>query len=114
MTGEDDDPTLRVELRTHAQARLVGLPAQQLRVDRLHEGAHPIETLGLGPGRQPFEITVRTRDITVRAGSDVDDDVSALGHEYGPPLANGEEQFDRLSVERLSVQPHAARAILRG
>src|SRR5260370_29617759 len=48
-------------------------------------------------GRQPFEVTVRTRDVAVRACSDVDDDVSALCHEYGPPLANGKEKFDRLT-----------------
>jgi|SRR6266849_873374 len=54
------------------------LPAKQLRVDRPHEGVHAIETFGSGAGRQPFEIAVRTRDITVRAGSDVDDDVSPL------------------------------------
>jgi hypothetical protein len=29
-------------------------------------------------GRQPLEVTVRTRDVTVRAGSDVDDDASAV------------------------------------
>jgi hypothetical protein len=40
----------------------------QLRVDRPHEGAHAIETFGLGAGRQPFEVTVRTRDVAVRAG----------------------------------------------
>src|SRR6266481_6101308 len=104
MTREDDGPSLRVELRPHAQAHLVGLPAKQLRVDRPHESAHAIETFGLGAGRQPFEVTVRTRDVAVGAGSDVDDNVSALGHEYGPLLANGEEQFDRFSVERLSVR----------
>src|ERR1700730_14329770 len=98
MTGQDDGPTLRrVELRPHAQAPLIGLPAHQLRVYRLHEGAHAIETFGLGAGRKPFEVTVRTRDVAVRAGSDVDDNVSALRHEYGPPLANREEQFDRRS-----------------
>src|SRR5712691_4456249 len=98
MAREDDGP--RVELRPHAQAHLVGLPAKQLSVYRPHEGAHAIETFGLGAGRQPFEVTVRTRDVAVRAGADVDDDVSALRHEYGPPLANCEEQFDRLSVLR--------------
>lgn len=41
-----------------------------------------IETFGLGAGRQPFEVTVRTRDVAVRAGRDVDDDVAALRHEY--------------------------------
>src|SRR6266851_6555133 len=107
MTGEDDVPTLRIELRPHAQAHLVGLPAKQLRVDRPHEGAHAIETFGLGAGRQPFEVTVRTRDVAVRAGSDVDDDVSALRHEYGSPLANCEEQFDRLS--RLTTRFRRAR-----
>src|SRR6267142_3165738 len=83
MSGEDDRPTLRFELRPHAQAFLVGLTAAQLRVDRLHEGVHAIETFRSGSGRQPFEITVRTRDVAVRAGADVHDDVSALPHEYG-------------------------------
>src|SRR5215472_18938789 len=88
MTGEDDVPSLRVELRSHAQAQLVGFPAKQLRVDRPHEGVHAIKTFGSWAGRQPFKITVRTRDVTVRAGCDVDDDVSALRHEYRSPLAN--------------------------
>src|SRR5260221_4324990 len=74
MTREDDGR--RVELRPHAQAHLIGLPAKQLRVDRLHEGVHAIETFGSGAGRQPFEITVSTRDITVCAGRDVDDDLA--------------------------------------
>ena len=81
MTGKDDSPILRVELRPHAPAPLVSLAAQQLRVNRPHEVAHAIETFGLGAGRQPFEVTVRTRDVAVGAGSDVDDDVSALRHE---------------------------------
>src|SRR5258708_728293 len=37
LTGEDDVPTFRVELRPQGQGRLVGLPAKQLRVDRPHE-----------------------------------------------------------------------------
>src|SRR2546426_6132504 len=74
MTGENDAPTLGVELRPHPQAHLVGLPAKQLGVSRPHEGVHAIETLWCRAGRQPFEIAVGTRDITVRAGRDVDDD----------------------------------------
>src|ERR1043166_617500 len=101
MPGKDDVPSPGVELRPHAQAHLVGLPAQQLRVDRPQEGAHAVETFGLGAGRQPFEITVRTRDVTVHARPDVDDDVSALRHEYGFPLANCKEQSDR-------AEPHNA------
>src|SRR5262245_64962660 len=89
LTGEDDVPTLRVELRPDAQALLVGLPAQQLRVDRLREGVHAIETFGSRAGRQPFDIVVGTRDVTVRAGGDVDDDLSALRHEDRSPLAIG-------------------------
>src|SRR5882762_11403664 len=85
MTREDDGP--RVELRPHAQAHLVGLPAKQLRVYRPHEGVHAIETFGSGAGRQPFEITVSTRDVTICAGCDVDDDVSPLRHEYRSPSA---------------------------
>src|SRR5436190_103761 len=81
MTGENDAPTLCIELRPHPQAHLVGLPAKQLRVNRLHEGVHAIETLWCRAGRQPFEIAVGTRDITVRAGRDVDDDSARLGHE---------------------------------
>src|SRR5881275_1609892 len=88
MTGEDDAPTLRVELRSHAQAHLIGLPTKQRRVDRPHEGVHAIETFGSGAGGQPFETTVRTRDVTIRTSSDVDDDVSALRHELrSPPLS---------------------------
>src|SRR2546429_6476976 len=88
MTGENDAPTLRVELRPHAQAHLVGLPAKHLRVNRLHEGVHAIETFWCRAGRQPFEITVGTRDIAVRAGRDVDDDFATLRHEASPlPIA---------------------------
>src|SRR5437867_1819492 len=97
MTREDDVPALRVERRPQAQARLVGLPAEQLRVDRPHEGAHAVETFGGGAGGQPFEVTVGTRDVAVRAGSDVDDDVSALRHEHGSPLTNGRARFDGLN-----------------
>src|SRR6266550_251862 len=107
MTREDDGPTLRVELRPHAQAHLVGLPANQCRVDRPHEGIHAIETFGSGAGRQPFEITVRTRDVAVRAGCEVDDDVSALRHEYRSLLANGKEQCDRLVLD-LRMRPMEA------
>src|SRR5262249_16776182 len=82
MTGEDNGPALRVEVRPHPQAHLVGFPAQQLRVDRLHESVHTIETFGSGAGCQPFDITVRARYVAVRAGCDVDDDVSAFRHEY--------------------------------
>src|SRR5205085_6416732 len=89
MTGEDDGPAPRVELRPHAQAHLVGLAAKRLRVDRPHEGVHAIEPFGGGAGRQPFEIAVRTRDVTVCAGCDVDDDASALRHKYRSPLAKG-------------------------
>src|SRR3989454_8363961 len=81
MTGENDAPTLCIELRPHPQAHLVGLPAKQLRVNRLHEGVHAIETLWCRAGRQPCEIAVGTRDIAVRAGRDVDDDFATLGHE---------------------------------
>src|SRR6266550_8928349 len=80
VTGEDDVPTLGVELRPHAQARLVGLPAKHHRVDRLHEGVDAIETFGSRAGRQPLEVPVSTRDGAVRAGCDVDDDVAALCH----------------------------------
>src|SRR5213594_2102451 len=81
MTGENDVPTLRVELRPHSQAHLVGLPAKHLRVNRPHEGVHAIETLWCRAGGQPFEIAVGTRDIAVRAGRDVDDDFATLRHE---------------------------------
>src|SRR5437016_8887610 len=89
MTREDDGPTLRVELRPHARAHLVSLPAKQLRVYRPHEGVHAIEAFWRRAGRQPFEIAVRTRDVSVRAGCDVDDDFSTLRHEYRSPLARG-------------------------
>ena len=38
------------------------LNAEHLRVDRLHEGVHSVETFGSRAGRQPFEIAVRTRE----------------------------------------------------
>src|SRR2546429_4256797 len=83
MTGENDAPTVCIELRPHPQAHLVGLPAKQLRVNRLHEGVHAIETLWCRAGRQPFEVAVGTRDIAVRAGRDVDDDFAT--RHGGPP-----------------------------
>src|SRR5438876_9810935 len=86
MTGENDGPTLRVELRPHSQAHLVGLPAKHLRVNRPHEGVHAIETFWCRARRQPFEIAVGTRDIAVRAGRDVDDDFATLRH--GSDLRN--------------------------
>src|SRR4030095_830778 len=98
MTGEDDGPAPRVELRSHAQARLVGFPAKHRRIDRSHEGVHAIETSGIGAGRQPFDITGRKRDVTVRAGSYVDDNFSALRHEYRSLLVIG-EQTDRFSMD---------------
>src|SRR2546428_10077683 len=81
MTGENDAPTLCIELRPHPQTHLVGLPAKHLRVNRPHEGVHAIETLWCRAGGQPFEIAVGTRDIAIRAGRDVDDDFATLRHE---------------------------------
>src|SRR5439155_588091 len=86
MTGENDAPTLRVELRPQSQAHVVGLPAKHLRVNRPHEGVHAIETFWCRAGRQPFEIAVGTRNIAVRAGRDVDDDFATLRHESESPL----------------------------
>src|SRR5204863_7556913 len=60
-----------------------------LRIDRLREGVHAIETFRCRAGRQPLKIAVGTRDIAVRACRDVDDDFSMLRHEYPIPLAKG-------------------------
>src|SRR4051812_36450221 len=79
-TREDDRLTGGVELRAQAQAYLVGLSPHQHRVDRLHESVHPVETLGSRPGCQPVEIAVRSGDVTVGAGRDVDDDVATFLH----------------------------------
>jgi len=81
LAGKDDVTIIRAELCSHAQARFISFPAQQLRIDRLHEGLHAIEAFGSRARRQPFNITVRTRDVTIRAGCDVDDDFSAFCHE---------------------------------
>src|ERR1041384_3682256 len=97
MTGENDAPTVCVELRPHSQAHLVGLPAKQLRVNRPHEGVHAIETFWCRAGRQPFEIAVGTRDIAVRAGRDVDDDFATLRHESRSPLPRAQERADTSS-----------------
>src|SRR5438046_2818302 len=89
-------PTLlRVELCPQPQALFIGLPAEQLRVDRPLEGAHAIEPFGRGARRQPVEVTVGTCDVAVRAGGDVDDDVSALRHEHRSPCANRTELSHR-------------------
>jgi hypothetical protein len=39
---------VRIEFRAHPQAKVVGLSAKQLRVNRVHELADAIETLGAG------------------------------------------------------------------
>src|SRR3954468_20414553 len=46
---------------------MVSLPAKQQRVDRLRERFDAIEAFRLGAGRQPVEITVGTRDVTIGA-----------------------------------------------
>src|ERR1700737_3049528 len=106
MTGEDDGRTPRVELRPHAKAHLVGLPAKQLRVDRPHEGVHAVETFWRGAGRKPLEITVRTRDVTVGAGCDVDDDISALRHESAKVNWCPDRLPRRDAVDRSRVRDH--------
>src|SRR5215831_7082220 len=89
MAGEDDIPILRVEFRAHAQAHLVGLPAKHLRVDRPHEGVHAIETFGTGAGGQPFEIAIRTRDVAISTGGNMDDDFPTIRHENRSLLLKG-------------------------
>ena len=37
MMREDDGSTLGIELCSHAQTRVVGLPAEHFRIDRVHE-----------------------------------------------------------------------------
>src|SRR5213594_1276854 len=109
MTGENDVPTLRVELRPHSQAHLVGLPAKHLRVNRSHEGVHAIETLWCRAGRQPFEIAVGTRDIAVRAGRDVDDDFATLRHESDLRCQEPRSAPIRAAVYRLALKLRAIR-----
>src|SRR5213594_1038456 len=106
MTGENDGPALGVELRPHAQAHLVGLPAQQLRVDRLHERVHAIETSWCRSGREPFEIAVGPRDITVRAGRDVDDDVATLRHEADHQPRRGADDGRRKAIAMAGSTTH--------
>src|SRR5690349_10195886 len=80
LAREDDRRVLGVELRTEAQTRLVGLAAEDLGVDRLHELVHAVEPGRRRPRCQPVEVIVRSCDETVRTGRDVHDDASALRH----------------------------------
>jgi len=48
MTGENEVPIGRAELPSHLQARVIGFPAKQHRVDRLHELVHAVETFRRG------------------------------------------------------------------
>src|SRR5215510_14792987 len=64
-----------IELRAHTQAQIVGLPAQQLRVDGLHEPSHPVEPFGSGTAREPLDVTVWPSDVAVSAGRNVNDDL---------------------------------------
>ena len=105
----------RVELRPQSQAHVVGLPAQHLRVDRLHEGVHAVEALGWRPGRQPLEIAVGTRDIAVGTGGDVDDDLSTVGHEC-PSLSGSGSTLALPDVDRmpLIIEEHQLTRLPRG
>ena len=47
---------------------------------KIGELAHAVEALGRRTRRQPFEVFVRTRDVTVGTGCDVDDHFPRLGH----------------------------------
>src|SRR5262245_28772758 len=67
-----------IELRAHTQAQIVCLPAQQLRVDGLHESSHSVEPLGSGAARKPVDVVVWPSDVPVGAGRNVDDDPPAL------------------------------------
>ena len=81
VTRKDNVRILFIELSAHPEAHFVSLPAEHLRIYGLHESTHAIETLRRRAGRQPFEIAVGTRDVTVRAGPDVDNDFAPLRHE---------------------------------
>jgi hypothetical protein len=67
-----------IELRANTQAQIVCLPAQQLRVDGLHEPPHPVEPLGSGTAREPLDVIVWPSYIAVSAGRNVDDDLPVL------------------------------------
>jgi hypothetical protein len=64
-----------IERRAHTQAQIVCLPAQQLRVDGLHEPSHPVEPFGSGTAREPLDVIVWPSDVAVSAGRNVDDDL---------------------------------------
>src|SRR5688572_10329494 len=81
LMREHDGAASRVELCSQFQAHLIRLSANNRRVNRLRELVHTVEAGGSGSGCQPPEIPVRSCDITVGAGRDVDDDVAALRHE---------------------------------
>src|SRR5215475_12794028 len=108
MSGEDEIPALRVKFRPHAQARLVAFSAKQLRVDRLHEVDHPIETFRSGTGRQPFKITVRTRDVAISTGADMDYDFPTIRHKNRPrdKAFSNKGQAGRPLSTRLKTQFH--------
>src|SRR5262249_39307078 len=68
-----------IKLRAHSQAQIVCLPAQQLRVDGLHETSHSVEPFGSGTAREPLDVTVWPSDVAVSAGRNVDDDLPGPG-----------------------------------
>src|SRR4029453_8595012 len=69
VAGEDDVPIGRIELLSPAQGDVKGPRAKTLGVDSLHEGVHAVETCRRRPGRQPFQVPIRTRDVAVRTRS---------------------------------------------
>jgi hypothetical protein len=114
VTRKDNVRILCVELRPHPETHVVGLSAEHLRIDGLHECVHAIETLRCRAGRQPFKIAVGTRDITVRAGPDVDNNFSSLRHDACLRWLSIQKRanlFRRLTAQRSAAS--RARKLLR-
>jgi hypothetical protein len=69
---------------------VVGFASPQDSINAPIEGAHAVITC-VGPPIQPFHITVRPGDITIRTRSDIDDDLSRCFHLAPPYPAFGLE-----------------------
>jgi Putative transposase len=98
-TREDVVRSFCIECRAHLHAQVVGLSAKHLRVNRLHELAHTIKTLGGWTLREPLDVAIGPGDIAVCTRRDVDDDFACVRHDVPFQSCVGpEEMTDRVNV----------------
>jgi hypothetical protein len=96
---EDVVRSFCIECRAHLHAQVVGLSAKHLRVNRLHELAHAIKTLGGWTLREPLDVAIGPGDIAVCTRRDVDDDFACVRHDVPfQSWVGPEEMTDRVNV----------------